>query len=207
MARNVINMAVGLPDNPDVKSGIRTNIEVLIYIDVARAMAAGIPFFRSANNVICSPGPIPLEFFAHVVRRTDNAILYEQSCEEAPDAAAAAAAEATGGSSRRSSRSAQGRQQSPQKVEATGGSSRRSSRGTGGSSRRRRRGTGGSSRRRSSSSTGGSRSPQKQRHQEAAVAAAAEAPGGSSRRRSRGISIVAVATIVSGLKDHRRACY
>lgn len=82
MARNVINMAVGLPDNPDVKSGIRTNIEVLIYIDVARAMAAGIPFFRSANNVICSPGPIPPEFFAHVVRRTDNAILYEQSWQE-----------------------------------------------------------------------------------------------------------------------------
>ena len=79
MARNVINMAVGLPDNPEVKSGIRTNIEVLIYIDVARAMAAGVPFFRSANNVICSPGPILPEFFAHVVRRSDNEILYQQS--------------------------------------------------------------------------------------------------------------------------------
>ena len=82
MARNVINMAVGLPDNPEVKSGIRTNIEVLIYIDVARAMAAGVPFFRSANNVICSPGPIPPEFFAHVVRRSDNEILYQQSWQE-----------------------------------------------------------------------------------------------------------------------------
>ena len=95
MGRNAISMAVGLPGNPDVKSGIRTYMEVLIYIDVTRAMAAGIPFFRSVNNVICSPGPIPPKFFARVVRRTDNKILYEQSCEEAPDAAAAAEGEAT----------------------------------------------------------------------------------------------------------------
>ena len=82
MGRNEINMAVGLPEDPEVKSGVRNSIEVLIHIDVARAMAAGIPFFRSANNVICSPGPIPPEFFAHVVRRRDNVTLYQQSWRE-----------------------------------------------------------------------------------------------------------------------------
>lgn len=82
MGRNQINMAVGLPGDPEVTSGVRNNIEVLIYIDVARAMAAGIPFFRSANNVICSPGPIPPHCFAHVVRLRDNATLYEPDWRE-----------------------------------------------------------------------------------------------------------------------------
>merc|ERR1712070_528657 len=57
MARNQIQMAVGLPGDSQVTSGIRRNIEVLIYVDVARCMEAGIPFFRSTNDVICSPGP------------------------------------------------------------------------------------------------------------------------------------------------------
>ena len=70
MGRTAIQMAVGLPGDPGVKSGIRGSVEVLIYVDVRRAMAAGIPFFRSMNNVICSPGPIPPECFGHVCRRS-----------------------------------------------------------------------------------------------------------------------------------------
>lgn len=50
-------------------------MDCLIYIDVARAMDQGIPFFRSANNVICSPGPIPPTCFAHVARRSDGVSL------------------------------------------------------------------------------------------------------------------------------------
>ena len=79
MQRNMIQMAVGLPDDERVTSGVRVNAEVLIYIDVGRAMAAGVRFFRSANNVICSPGPIPPRFFAHVTRRRDGKSLLASS--------------------------------------------------------------------------------------------------------------------------------
>merc|ERR1711912_36035 len=77
MGRNEIQMAVGLFEDPAVVSGVRQNVEVIIYIDVARAMAQGIRFYRSPNNVICSPGPIPVSCFAHVARRRDGASLME----------------------------------------------------------------------------------------------------------------------------------
>lgn len=35
---------------------MRVNSEILIHIDMARAMGAGIKFYRSANNVILTPG-------------------------------------------------------------------------------------------------------------------------------------------------------
>jgi 2'-phosphotransferase len=79
MSRNSIQMAVGLPEDKEVKSGVRESAQVLIYIDVRQAMAQGIRFFRSANNVICSPGPIPPSCFAHVTRRSDGASLMQRS--------------------------------------------------------------------------------------------------------------------------------
>ena len=57
-------MAIGLPEDGNVKSGIRNTSKILIYVDLPRAIGAGIPFFRSENNVILSPGPILPEFFA-----------------------------------------------------------------------------------------------------------------------------------------------
>ncbi|KAG2736904.1 hypothetical protein G9P44_000994 [Scheffersomyces stipitis] len=39
-----------------VKSGIRYNANVLIYIDVAKCMEAGIKFYKSLNDVILSEG-------------------------------------------------------------------------------------------------------------------------------------------------------
>lgn len=72
MQRTHIQMAAGLPTDPGVVSGTRQGAEIYIYIDVARAMEAGIPFYRSNNNVICSPGPILPEFFLQVIRRRDN---------------------------------------------------------------------------------------------------------------------------------------
>eukprot|EP00771_Trimastix_marina_P001764 gnl/Trimastix_PCT/2861.p1 GENE.gnl/Trimastix_PCT/2861~~gnl/Trimastix_PCT/2861.p1 ORF type:complete len:220 (+),score=47.06 gnl/Trimastix_PCT/2861:41-661(+) len=56
MGRQHIHFAVGLPGDGNVISGMRRGCEVLIYIDAAHAMADGIEFFRSANNVILSPG-------------------------------------------------------------------------------------------------------------------------------------------------------
>merc|ERR1712151_196808 len=79
MSRNTIQMAAGLPDDPSIISGVRPNVEVLIYIDVGRAMSLGIQFFRSPNNVICTPGPIPPRCFAHVARRSDGTSLLTPS--------------------------------------------------------------------------------------------------------------------------------
>jgi len=77
MQRTHIQMAAGLPTDPEVVSGTRQGAEIYIYIDVVRAMESGIPFYRSHNNVICSPGPIPPEFFLQVIRRRDNKSLVE----------------------------------------------------------------------------------------------------------------------------------
>ncbi|KAH2058848.1 hypothetical protein KXV43_008662 [Aspergillus fumigatus] len=68
-----------------VISGMRRDAQILIYIDIKKAMAAGCPFWRSENGVILSEGVdvgenqevgdgaspkiIPLEFFDVVVER------------------------------------------------------------------------------------------------------------------------------------------
>ncbi|CAN0056248.1 unnamed protein product, partial [Sphacelaria rigidula] len=52
MNRTHIHFATGLPGDNGVISGMRAGCKVLIYVDVAAAMADGIRFFRSTNNVI-----------------------------------------------------------------------------------------------------------------------------------------------------------
>nr|XP_012423437.1 PREDICTED: tRNA 2'-phosphotransferase 1 isoform X1 [Odobenus rosmarus divergens] len=54
--RTHIHLAPGLPGDPGVVSGMRPNCEVAVFIDGPRALADGIPFFRSANGVILTPG-------------------------------------------------------------------------------------------------------------------------------------------------------
>ncbi|KNC99511.1 tRNA 2'-phosphotransferase [Spizellomyces punctatus DAOM BR117] len=52
-------------------SGMRSTCDVFIYIDMAKALADGIPFLRSANNVILSAGKngvIGPEYFLKVER-------------------------------------------------------------------------------------------------------------------------------------------
>ncbi|KAJ6044099.1 uncharacterized protein N7446_002295 [Penicillium canescens] len=45
-----------------VISGMRRDAQVLIYIDIRKALAAGVPFWRSENGVILSEGiPVPTE--------------------------------------------------------------------------------------------------------------------------------------------------
>ena len=56
MKRNHIHFAAGEPGSEGVISGMRACAQVCIYIDVHKAMEDGIKFFRSANNVILSPG-------------------------------------------------------------------------------------------------------------------------------------------------------
>ena len=76
MQRHAIQMAIGLPEDSNVRSGIRAECEILIYVDVARAMAQhGLPFYLSSNRVICCPGPIPLDCFLRVIRRRDGSFV------------------------------------------------------------------------------------------------------------------------------------
>ncbi|XP_062950585.1 tRNA 2'-phosphotransferase 1 isoform X2 [Cynocephalus volans] len=51
-----IHLAPGLPGDTGVISGMRPNCEVAVFIDGPLALADGIPFFRSANGVILTPG-------------------------------------------------------------------------------------------------------------------------------------------------------
>jgi 2'-phosphotransferase len=68
-----------------VISGMRSDAQILIYIDLKKALAAGCPFYRSENGVILSEGidkqgdtaapshnVIPLEFFDVVVERKER---------------------------------------------------------------------------------------------------------------------------------------
>lgn len=60
MARNHIHFASpparSAPGGPVILPGLRTRAELLLYLDVAAALGAGIPLFRSANGVVLSPG-------------------------------------------------------------------------------------------------------------------------------------------------------
>jgi 2'-phosphotransferase len=75
MKRNHIHMAVGLPGADEVISGMRKSCEVVLYINVAAAMAAGVKFYRSSNGVILTAGVensgvLPAEFIQEVVERS-----------------------------------------------------------------------------------------------------------------------------------------
>ena len=71
MKRNHIHFSAGEPNDSRVISGMRRSCEVLIYIDVSRAMQAGIQFYRSLNNVILTrglsdSGTIPADYFLKI---------------------------------------------------------------------------------------------------------------------------------------------
>ncbi|OQS06068.1 tRNA 2'-phosphotransferase 1-like [Thraustotheca clavata] len=83
MNRNHIHFAAGEVDENEVISGMRTSVQIKIYVDVARVLADGIPFYRSANNVLLCPGTgengiLDRKYFVKVVRVRDNAVLYAE---------------------------------------------------------------------------------------------------------------------------------
>ena len=72
MGRRHIHFATGLPENDGVISGMRHSAQVHIYVDVVKAVAAGVVFYRSANGVILTAGEggsgmLSLRFLAKVV--------------------------------------------------------------------------------------------------------------------------------------------
>ena len=73
MNRNHIHMAVGVPGNDGVISGMRSSCEIIIYINVKKAMEqGGLIFYYSLNNVILTKGPILPMYFSKCIRRQDN---------------------------------------------------------------------------------------------------------------------------------------
>jgi 2'-phosphotransferase len=78
MNRQHVHFATGLPGASGVISGMRAKSEVLIFLDVRRALTAGISLFRSDNGVLLSPGLdglIPTSLFERVVDARSGAQL------------------------------------------------------------------------------------------------------------------------------------
>ncbi|XP_034954392.1 tRNA 2'-phosphotransferase 1 isoform X2 [Zootoca vivipara] len=84
MGRTHIHLAPGLPGDGAVRSGMRSNCDMAIVIDVARALADGITFYRSANEVILTPGDangllLPC-YFKEVLQLKPRRCLLSLSC-------------------------------------------------------------------------------------------------------------------------------
>ncbi|XP_035695146.1 tRNA 2'-phosphotransferase 1-like isoform X1 [Branchiostoma floridae] len=79
MRRNHIHFAPGEPGEDGVISGMRRTCQVLVFIDMEAAMRDGLQFFRSANNVILSPGNeeglIPPKYFQQVLQARPRRVL------------------------------------------------------------------------------------------------------------------------------------
>ncbi|XP_070622330.1 tRNA 2'-phosphotransferase 1 isoform X2 [Erythrolamprus reginae] len=56
MGRTHIHLAPGLPGEGAILSGMKISSEVAVIIDIPKALADGISFFRSANGVILTAG-------------------------------------------------------------------------------------------------------------------------------------------------------
>jgi len=77
MTRNHIHFAIGEIGADGVISGMRSSAQVLIYLDVQKALDDGVPLFVSSNSVVLSPGVgdrgvIGPEYFLAVVKASDR---------------------------------------------------------------------------------------------------------------------------------------
>jgi 2'-phosphotransferase len=81
MARTHIHFAPALPEN-GVISGMRGSADIVIYIDMAKAMQDGIEFHLSSNQVILTTGIdgcLPPRYFMRITDRKGNAIKQSNS--------------------------------------------------------------------------------------------------------------------------------
>ncbi|XP_018334843.1 tRNA 2'-phosphotransferase 1 [Agrilus planipennis] len=79
MKRNHIHFSSGLPSDKNIKSGIRFDAEIYIYIDINKALLSGLNFFRSVNGVVLSSGNedgiIETKYFLKVVNASNGSHL------------------------------------------------------------------------------------------------------------------------------------
>ncbi|KAF8166550.1 KptA family-domain-containing protein, partial [Mycena galopus ATCC 62051] len=73
MSRNHIHLAQGTAGKTQTLLGMRASSEVLIFIDVERALEAGVEFYLSSNGVVLTPGNeagfLEPRFFSQTERR------------------------------------------------------------------------------------------------------------------------------------------
>lgn len=82
MARNHIHMAIGMPGKKGVISGMRGSCEVVVEINLVKAIKQGVPFFVSENQVILSPGTngegfLPPQYFRQVLNIKNGEFIYQ----------------------------------------------------------------------------------------------------------------------------------
>nr|CAG8433910.1 7405_t:CDS:2 [Entrophospora candida] len=79
MKRAHIHFATGLYGDKDVKSGMRHNCDLFIYIDMSKAIEDNIEFYKSSNGVILTAGNdgiLPPKYFLKVVDKHEK-ILFQ----------------------------------------------------------------------------------------------------------------------------------
>ncbi|PCH44454.1 hypothetical protein WOLCODRAFT_76684 [Wolfiporia cocos MD-104 SS10] len=88
MSRNHIHLAQGVPGS-GVISGMRKSSQILIYIDVQKALDAGITFFLSANGVVLTTGDergfLAPQYFARVETAKGELVLEWERTEAQRD--------------------------------------------------------------------------------------------------------------------------
>lgn len=89
MNRQHVHLAQGVPADR-VISGMRKSSQILIFIDLERAMRAGIKFFLADNGVILTKGNehgfVPTEFFSRVEDAQQQPMKgWKQSASVEPD--------------------------------------------------------------------------------------------------------------------------
>ncbi|KAG7383053.1 tRNA 2'-phosphotransferase 1 [Phytophthora pseudosyringae] len=85
MQRNHIHFTEREVADEDVVSGMRSNCNLLLYVDFPLAVQDGIKFYKSSNNVVLSPGMgdtgvIDRRYFLRAVKR-DGTVVYERENE------------------------------------------------------------------------------------------------------------------------------
>ncbi|CAN6704155.1 unnamed protein product [Malus baccata var. baccata] len=83
MKRLHVHFSCGLPTDGQVISGMRCDVNVLIYLDVKKALEEGMKFYISENKVILTEGfdgVVPVKYFEKIESWPDRApILSEES--------------------------------------------------------------------------------------------------------------------------------
>lgn len=76
MGRNHIHCAPGVPGDDSVTSGMRKNCQILVFINLPKALEDGIKFYKSENDVILTEGNtegylLPI-YFEKILDRSTN---------------------------------------------------------------------------------------------------------------------------------------
>ena len=82
MGRNNIHMAIGLPKGDGVISGMRNSCQVVVEVNMTKAVHRGLPLYVSQNRVVLTPGEgkegyLPFEYFRSVYDFKTHDYMYQ----------------------------------------------------------------------------------------------------------------------------------